>query len=152
MCGQLNAVTVALVLPLGVDLRSGKRPYQLGENTFEPGSHFAKDSRHACRQVHGRSELLMFGAHLDESTRWEPGGKDRERQVINPRAAKYARDNLQAIRRQREPEEPTFITPDALPVTILCPRDGCKRISVIRTMASGAMAARIERNAERNRF
>jgi hypothetical protein len=145
MCGHLNAVTVALVLPLGVDLRSGKRPYQLGENTFKPGSHFAKTARHARRLTHGRSERLLFSVRLDESTRWEPGIKEREIKVINPRAAKYARENLQAIRRQRNPESPIFVTPDALPITILCPRDGCNRISVIRNIAAGAMARRVER-------
>jgi hypothetical protein len=144
MCGGLNSIDVALVLPPNMDLRRGKAIFALSDN-FAPGSHFAKTARHARRLTHGRSERLLFGAHLDESTLWEPGIKERERKVINPDAAQYARENLQAIRRQRNPESPTFVTPDALPITILCPREGCNRISIIRNMAAGAMARRVER-------
>jgi len=133
MCGGRILGTV-LLLPIGVDQKNANRK----GSYFESGEHFTNERpRHAARLTHGIDQIYNFQGNYENAA--VTGGLNL------PKVTEYTRTNIKAIKRQREPDAPTVVLPEQLPITVLCPRPECARISIIKCVAKGKAAEKIER-------
>ncbi len=155
MCGA-TIHDLALLMPLHIDQGDpGRGRY------FSAGQHFEKrHHRHARRLTHAINEVWTFQGLKEQSLeeaglmkQYAADGESlsdfRTPETIQS-SINWAEEETKTIRHQREPDAPTVVTPDKLPITVKCPRPGCERVSAIRAAVAGETATRVAENQARH--
>lgn len=128
-----------LLLSAGVDSKEFDK--------FRPstGLRYEKSDRHAARQSNG-----VYERHGIDSLRcWNQDSLSIEPKARRKDHSETYKRLLQDVKRNANPNAPTVVDADNLPIFVLCPRSGCNRVSVIRAVAVGKGAQKLERLKQR---